>query len=722
LEAEFEQIHGATAKFDLTLILNDDGGELQGDLNYNTDLFDASTVKRLLRHFEHLLTSIAADVTQRISELPLLDADEQRQLLVEWNDTRRVYAEQGAVHELFETQSAAAPQALAVSFAGEQLSYGELNSRANRLAHHLRELGVGPDVLVAICVERSTEMIVALLAVLKAGGAYLPLDPQYPRERLAFMLEDAQAGVLLTQEHLRIAHSLEGAQVVCLDAERAAIAAHSDENPPHLSTGDHLAYVIYTSGSTGRPNGVQISHGALLNLVHWHREAFAVTAQDCATQLAGVAFDASVWEIWPYLTASASLHLPDEETRLAPLSLRDWLVAEGITVSFLPTPLAERLMVLEWPRETRLRLLLTGGEQLHLYPDAGLPFKLVNNYGPTENSVVTTSGEVRPATRTQGPPNIGRPIANTQVFLLDRDLRPVPPGAVGELYLAGAGLARGYLRRPDLTAARFIPHPFSSEPGARLYRTGDLARYLPNSSLAFEGRVDAQVKLRGFRIEPGEIETTLDGHPAVSKSLVVLREDRPGYKRLVAYVVEQAGVGALSAELRDYLRQRLPNYMLPEAFVMLDAFPLTPNGKIDRRRLPAPELAQAQSGTAFVAPGTPTEQAMAKVWAEVLGLERVGLHDNFFEIGGHSLLAAQLVWKISETAGIEIPLHTLFECSTVEQLSRVVERRRDEIAEGGGAVATDTGTTITPVNRERYRRTLGMSGAKDELPEVVKNT
>jgi amino acid adenylation domain-containing protein len=459
------------------------------------------------------------------------------QQLATWNATEQAYPIDACVPHLVSMQAATTPDAVAISQDNQILNYCELNRRANQLAHYLQALGVGPNTLVAICIERSLDMVVGLLGILKAGGAYVPLDPAYPPERLAFMLEDSAAPILVTHQCIANQLSIRGLRVVCLDADTPALAVQSESDPASTVTAEDLAYVIYTSGSTGRPKGVQITHRNLLNLVYWHQKAFSVTSSDRATQVASPAFDATGWELWPYLTAGASVYLPDEDTRLSPALLRDWLVQHQITVTFLPTALAESVMALEWPSTSALRFLLTGADTLHRYPSPDLPFALINNYGPTETAVVATFGRVLPTEHPSEPPTIGRPIANTQVYILDEHLRQVPIGESGELYIGGIGLAKGYLNRPDLTAERFIPHPFISEPGARLYKTGDLARFLPNGQIAFLGRNDQQVKIRGFRIELGEIEAVLNQHPTVHQAVVITREDAPSEKRLVAYVV-----------------------------------------------------------------------------------------------------------------------------------------------------------------------------------------
>ncbi|HEX2326280.1 MAG TPA: amino acid adenylation domain-containing protein, partial [Chloroflexota bacterium] len=730
---------GATAKFDLTLALEETPAGLRAVAEYSTDLFQRETVQRLLGHYQALLEGFVAEPDARLDNLPLLSDQEAQRLLRQWNATARPYPHQRCVHHLVAEQAALAPQAVAVAGPAGSLTYGELNARANRLAHHLLSLGVRSETRVGVCLGRSPELVVAFLAVLKAGGAYLPVDPAYPPERLAGMLEDAGALAVLTaggaglgggaeSEPGRAGEAAAGlptvgeARLVRLDdpAEAEAIAARPATAPPTsaATTTDHLAYVIYTSGSTGRPKGVQVPHAGLTNLVFWHQRAFGLTPEDRATQVASPAFDAATWELWPYLACGASVHVPDEETRAAPEALRDWLVAQGITVSFLPTPLAEAVLALPWPPASALRLLLTGGDALRRPPPAGLPFDLINNYGPTEYSVVTTSGYVPPAGadqppgRADQPPGIGRPIANTQVYVLDRRRQPVPAGVPGELYVGGDGLARGYLGRPGLTAARFVPHPFV--PGARLYRTGDLVRWVAEGDaldggpgggaggqLEFLGRLDQQVKIRGFRIEPGEVEATLATHPQV-REVVVVAQDRPGSadKRLVAYVVlQRAGASpeapdALDAldspearrqalpSLRAYLQERLPAYMVPGAFVALDALPLTPNGKLDRKALPAPETAgagadghgdeEADGAPTPVPPRTAAETTLAGIWAEVLGLPlaRVGVEDNFFALGGDSILSIQVVARATR-AGLRLTPRQLFQHQTVAELAAV---------------------------------------------------
>ena len=604
----------------------------------------------------------------------LLHVQDERQQRVLWNAPEQSYPCDACVQQVVEEQAARTPEALAVVAGSQALSYQALNQQANQLAHLLQKLGVGPEVPVGLCVDRSLELVVGMLGILKAGGAYVPLDPQYPADRLSFMLADAQTPVLLTQAHLHNRLPLTSARVITLEQE-PLLAEQSTANLPPLATPDHLAYIIYTSGSTGMPKGVQITHKSLLNLVSWHQQAFALTAGDRTTQIASPAFDATGWEVWPSLCSGARVYVVDEQIRALPQPLRDWLVCQQITVSFLPTPLAEQLLDLDWPPDTALRFLLTGADVLHRYPRETLPFALINNYGPTEATVVATSGRIWPQAQAEIPPSIGCPIANTEVYLLDERLQQVAIGEPGELYIGGMGLARGYLRRPDLTRERFIPHPFSPDPQARLYKTGDLARFLPDGQLAFLGRLDQQIKMRGYRIEPEEIVAALNSHPAIHSSYVTARADGAGEKRLVAYLVARPETPLTLAAVLATITARLPEYMIPATFVRLDALPVTPNGKVDRAALPAPDETNTLQDEAFAAPATPTEAQIAATVAALLQVERVGRDENFFLLGGHSMLGAQLIAWIAENFGLELPLRTLFDAPTVRQLAAQVERR-----------------------------------------------
>jgi amino acid adenylation domain-containing protein len=590
-----------------------------------------------------------------------------------WNSTQQDYPQNGCVPQLVTAQAAAAPDAIAVTHGKLSLTYKELDRRACHLAHVLRSLCVGPDVIVGLYLNRSLAMVVGALAILKAGGAYLPLDPTYPKERLAFLLKDAGAPILVTGHCMVDGLPGQPEHVVTLDPEGRLLAPYTSEEIAIEVKPDNLAYVIYTSGSTGQPKGVELTHGGLLNLVLWHRRVFSVSRSDRASQLAALSFDAAVWEVWPYLTSGASIHLADCLAVNEPEAVRDWLVAQGITIGFLPTPLAERVMILEWPKKSTLRVMLTGADTLHHYPPRKLPFQLVNNYGPTECTVVATSGTVFPDEHPDRLPTIGRPIDNTQIYILNENMQQVPIGGLGEIYIGGAGLARGYRNRTDLTSEKFVPNPFSAEPGARLYKTGDLARYLPDGQIAFLGRIDEQIKVRGFRIEPAEIVKVLDEHPAVQASVVVAREIGPGDKRLVAYLVLARDAQPTHTEMRNFIAARLPEHMLPATFVTLPALPLNPSGKVDRAALPAPDTGNTLRDNNFVAPRTPIEQCVAAILAELLGIGQVSSQDNFFLLGGHSLLGTQLIARVRNELGVELSLRSLFDAPTVERLSEQIE-------------------------------------------------
>ena len=555
--------------------------------------------------------------------------------------------------------------------AGTQvITYGELERQAGALARRLRSAGVGAGVPVALCMPRSVEMVIGALGILKSGGAYIPMDPSYPPQRLAFTLEDAGAPILVADcQTARLLQCVK-CETIVLDAAEAS-AAEDVFSPPEVQPSE-LAYIVYTSGSTGTPKGVEITHASLSNLVAWHCRAFSVTAQDRASHVAGLSFDAAVWELWPYLAAGASLHLADDMTRSSPELLRDWLLERAVTIGFAPTPIAERLMTLEWPARTPLRVLLTGGEMLRRWPRANLPFQLVNNYGPSECTVVATSGAVSANGHGAGLPPIGCAIDGAHTYVLDEQLQQVRSG---ELYIGGAGVARGYRRRPDLTAARFVPDPFRNDPEARMYRTGDLVKVLLDGQLEFLGRVDDQIKIRGYRIEPNEIMAALSRHPAIRESLVIAREDAPGDKRLIGYLALQPESSATAAELRAFLRRSLPEYMIPAAFVALDSLPLTAHGKIDRSGLPAPDpkntLQDAPQPEAGV---TDLQAQIGRIAAALLERESIGIHDNFFLLGGHSLLGAQLIAKLRSTFSVDISLRALFANPTVAGLAGEIGR------------------------------------------------
>jgi amino acid adenylation domain-containing protein len=664
-------VDSGTAKVDLLLSLNESDGALAGLCEYSTALFDVSTIDRLLAHLGNLLHGVVADPGSRLTELPLLSAAERHQLFTEWNDTAAGFPRAPFVHQMLAEHARRAPGAPAVVDGGRRLTYAELDARAEALAVRLRAAGVGPEVAVALCAERSLEMVVGTVAVVKAGGAYLPLDPSHPPERLSFMMSDSGATVLLTQQRLAAAlpqEGLQGLRVLLLDDEAAEPFPRIEALEPVEVMAETPAYLIYTSGSTGRPKGVQVSHGSLANMVRWHHAWSGLAPGHHATQVAAPAFDATVFEIWPCLTVGACLHIIDDKTRLAPPRLIEWLASQGITLAFLPTPLAEALLDEPWPAEMALQALHTAGDRLHRGPRPGHPFALWNLYGPTEATVLASGRRVPPAApgTEEGAPPIGRPISNAQIYLLDWRLQPVPLGVPGEILIGGAGLARGYLGQRRLTAERFIPDPFSGEPGARLYRTGDLARWLPGGDLDFLGRADQQVKIRGFRIELGEIEAELHEHPAVQVCVVLAREDAPGEKALVAYLVPREGQEPEVRELRQFLASKLPSYMVPSAFVSLPALPLSANGKIDRAALPAP----LRENLEVVAPRTPEETTLCRIWSQVLSREEVGIHDNFFDLGGDSILGIQVVSR-AQQAGLAFTAQDLFQHQTVADLALV---------------------------------------------------
>ena len=575
-----------------------------------------------------------------------------------------------SVHESVAQRAAENPNALAVASGQEMLTYAELESRANRLANYLRAHGVQRNVAVGLYLERTPAMVVAALAILKAGGAYVPLDPIHPAERLAFMLRDSRASLVVTTTRLAEGFPAGEWQMIALDGESDKIAAASDLPLESGATGDDLAYIIYTSGSTGQPKGVELIHSGLANLVAWHQRAFQVTAADRASAQSALGFDAAVWEMWSYLAVGASLHLADEAVRNDAAGLRDWLVAKKITICFAATVMAERLLRLEWPAAA-LRFLLTGADTLKVYPPARLPFVLVNNYGPTECTVVSTSGVVPAGTSANQAPSIGRAIGGVEIYILDEDRQPVSEGS-GEIYVGGAGVGRGYRNRPDLTAERFVSNPFSAEPGARMYRTGDVGRWLPNGEIAFLGRMDEQVKVRGYRVEPSEVSTVLSQHPAVQESLVIATEDAPGEKQLVAYLVLASGVTVSATALREYLRQRVPDYMVPASFVAIPQLPVTEQGKVNRAGLPGVN-GNRLSDEAYIAPRSLVEEELVKILRPLLKLERVGVNDNFFLLGGHSLLGTQVIARVSETFGVDLTLLKLFDHPTVAEMSTEIE-------------------------------------------------
>ncbi|PSB59548.1 non-ribosomal peptide synthetase [Chamaesiphon polymorphus] len=691
------------AKFDLTLAIaepansDDAASGLTGVWEYNTDLFDLATIDRMSGHFEQLLSAIVNNPDGAICQLQPIAPAEIAQLGLFSQGVEQFVATDRCIHQLIADRAIAQPTAIAVVWGDLQLTYAELDARSNQLAHYLQDVGVRAETVVGICVERSLELIVGLLGILKAGGAYVPIDPSYPAARLAAILADTQMPVLLTQASLVAQLPEHQAQVVCLDRDWATIATNTSNPCPNLVTAARLAYIVYTSGSTGTPKGVMIPHRGLLNLVAWHHTAFAVTAADRATQLAGIAFDAAGWEIWPYLAAGATLLLVPPTAIHHPTELRDWLLDRQITISFVPTPVAEQLFHLDWPDTTALRMMLVGGDRLATNPATRMPFQVVNNYGPTENTVVTTS-VVLDDSNPDAVPTIGRPIANTQVYCLDDRGQLAPIGIPGELWIGGASLARGYLNRPELTAEKFVAHP--QVDGAILYRSGDRGRYLADGQIEYLGRLDEQVKIRGFRIELGEIETVLNQHPELFQAVVVAI-DRDGQQKLVAYTVPMPDAQTTSEQLRQFLGERLPDYMIPAYFVTLDELPLTPNGKVDKRALPLPDLT-AEMGKNYVAPRTSIEAQLAAIWAQVLGTPQVGIHDNFFAIGGDSILSLQIIARAAQ-AGIQLTPKQLFAHQSIAELAAVA-RTGQAISAEQGVVVGDV--PLTPIQRWYFDRDL----------------
>ncbi|HEY0605695.1 MAG TPA: amino acid adenylation domain-containing protein, partial [Herpetosiphonaceae bacterium] len=720
-----------TAKFDLSLDLLETESGLAGALEYSKDLFDAPTIRRLVEHFATLLAGIATNPEQRIAGLPLLSAAERSQVLTAWNPPATAYPRDRVVHDLVAAHAAQTPDAIAVVFGDEHCTYGELNARANQLAHHLQALGVDVGTPVGICLERSLPFVVGVLAILKAGGAYVPLDPSYPSERIQFMLEDTAAPVVITTAVLAPTLPTHDGQLICLDTDAAMLAAQPITNPVSQVTGEDLAYLIYTSGSTGQPKGIGIPHRAIMRLV-CDTNYVQLTREDNIALVSNISFDAATFELWGALIHGARLIGVPREVALSPQALAAHIRQQRIDTMFLTTALFNQIAREAPDAFATMREVMFGGEAsdpraVAEVLAAGGPQRLLHVYGPTESTTFASWYEV-----TEVPPGaptipIGYSLANTQLYVLDAALQPVPVGVPGELYIGGDGLAHGYLNRPALTAERFVPDPFGAVSGGRLYRTGDLVRYGADGAIAFVGRIDQQVKLRGFRIELGEIESALSQHPAVGEVVVVVREDLPGVKRLVAYVTEEQknketkeqenqepgtknqgddsdGSRFLvlgSSDLRNFLQSKLPEYMVPSAFVVLPALPLTPNGKINRAALPAPEPSRTIDDT-YAAPETAAETTLARIWAEVLHLQRVGIHDNFFALGGDSILSIQIVARANQ-AGLRLSPTQLFQHQTIATLAAVADTRPVVVAEQGlvtGAVP------LTPIQHWLFARQL----------------
>jgi amino acid adenylation domain-containing protein len=643
---------------------------------YNTDLYEANTIARMLGHYQHLLEQIVDNPDRPVETFSILTEPERRQLIHEWNDTKAFYPSL-CVHELFEAQARKTPDSVAAVFEGRELSYRDLAQRADQVARQLRSMGVNPDTRVGICMERSLELIIGLLGTLKAGGAYVPIDPVYPSERIAFMVEDSNMRVLLTQEKLLKQIPRNGYQILTIEELRDKTGPEDEESPSPTVTPQNLAYVIYTSGSTGTPKGVEVEHRSLVNFLHSMCDKTQINAKDTFLSVTTISFDIAALELFLPLMVGARIILASRE--VATDGRRLWEQLEKADVTMMQATPATWRMLLDagWEGAPCLRILC-GGEALSSELAKALLQRsrvLWNLYGPTETTVWSTAWQIDPA---YGRISIGRPIANTEVYLLDSNLEPVPAGIAGELYIGGVGLARGYLNYPDLTAEKFISNPFHGDPKARLYRTGDFARYLPDGNIELIGRKDYQIKIRGFRVEPREVEVALCQHPAIRQGVVLAREDVPGDKRLVAYVITHGQQALPTTDLRNFLRSKLPDHMVPSTFVFLDALPLTPNGKVDRRALPAPDQARPELEEIFVAPRTPVEKLLARVWADTLQLDQIGVHDNFFDLGGHSLLATRVISKVRQAFCIELPLLALFENPTVASLAVEVARAQSE--------------------------------------------
>lgn len=717
------EFHNEMAKFDLTLSMMDTEQGLIGSLEYNTDLFNAATITRMLKHFQTLVEGIVANPDQQISDLLLLPKTEQHQLLVEWNNTQTEYIQnKSCIHELFEAMVERSPDAIAVVFENEQLTYRELNQRANQLADYLRSMEVKPEILVGICVERSLEMVIGILGILKAGGAYVPLDPSYPKERLALILDDVKPLVLLTQKHLVAELPTSTAQVVCLD-EWQLYAQHSQENPSSSVTAENLAYVIYTSGSTGTPKGVLITHQALVNHSIAAAKTYELQPEDRILQFASVSFDVAAEELFSsWLSASTVVIRPN--TILLFAHFVQFLVQEKLTVLNLPTAYwhewVSYLAQTKASLPPTLRLVIVGTEQTlpeklalwqKLVGEAHPRIRWLNAYGPTEATIgVTIYEPPEPATFQENQAAnyvpVGRPIANTQVYLLDKHLQPTPMGVPGELYISGICIARGYLNHPELTAEKFIPNPFGEKSGMRLYRTGDLARYLPNGDIELLGRIDEQVKIRGFRIEPNEISAKLQQHTKVREAAVIAREDKHGDLYLVAYVSPDSEQVLANTELRSFLQDKLPQYMVPSSFVILPTLPLLANGKLDKRSLPAPETLRPELTDGFVMPQTQMEQTIATVWQKALNLENIGIHNNFFELGGHSLLMVKVHSQLRELFPIDLSLLDMFRYPTISSMAEFFSQTKNQKL------------SLTETNIQIEKITSGKSQQKKRLQKM----
>lgn len=672
LTAKHLDIDNGASRFDMTLAMTETDEGYEVDIEYPTDLYRRERIERMTKHLENILESVVVDPTQRLSDLPVLSENEKRQLLIEWNTTKVEYPSDRCIHELFEAQAERTPDDVAVLFKTERLTYRELNEQANRVARYLREAGVETGDLVGLFTSRSLRMVVGLLGILKAGGAYVPLDERYPAERLDFMLRDSGARVLLTEERLAGKVSGYEGRIIYLDAEWKNVASCSAQDLDNHVPSDQCAYVIYTSGSTGQPKGVNVPHRTVVNLLHSMASKTALNSTDTLLAVTTLAFDIAATEIYLPLIVGARVVIASGEVAADGVELGRLLANSGVTV-MQATPATWRMLIDSgWQGDPRLKVFSTGEALDRPLADQLLArcAEVWNLYGPTETTIY--SGVIR-VTEGAGPVLIGPPIANTSFHVLDQFMNPVPIGIYGELYIGGAGLAHGYLNRPGLTAERFVPDPFASERGARLYRTGDLVRYWEDGKLEFAGRLDHQVKVRGFRIELGEVEGALLAHESVHAAVVVAREERPGEQRLVAYVVGDTYRLPAPGEWRSFLIQYLPEYMIPSLFVSLKALPLLPNGKVNRRALPVPDSSRPELGRAFATPEDPMQARLVEIWKGVLKVDQVGIHDDFFELGGDSILATRLISRVRRHFDVELPLRELFWRPTVFELSNVID-------------------------------------------------
>ncbi|NEQ64995.1 MAG: amino acid adenylation domain-containing protein [Symploca sp. SIO2D2] len=738
IKVETYEIPIQESQFDLSLEMMPISSCLGGFFRYNTDLFERETIVRMAGHFQTLLEAIVANPQQKLSELPLLKPTEEQQILSQWNNTKTDYPSGKCIHELFEVQVERTPNAIAVVFEEQKLTYSQVNSKANQLAHYLQKLGVRPEVLVGICVERSLEMLIGLLAILKAGGVYVPLDPRYPSERLNYMLADSQASVLLTQEklldklpkHQTQSHSsLNKQQFICLDADWGEISQENHNNVDNGVTSDNLAYVIYTSGSTGKPKGVQIYHRSLTNFLMSMSQAPGITNSDILLAVTSICFDIAALELYLPLIVGAKLVIVSREVATDGKQLLSALDHAGATIMQGTPATWQMLLTVGWEgsshnmlpsKQEKTLKILCGGEALphklgNQLLDRGA--EVWNMYGPTETTIWSSVCNVTPSAKANNVKasnvsySIGKPIANTQIYILDCYLQPVPIGVPGELHIGGEGLARGYLNQAELTADKFIPHSFSKKTEDKLYKTGDLGRYLQNGQIEFLGRIDNQVKIRGFRIETGEIEAILNQNPAVKETVVVARKDNSEDQRLVAYIVlnqqqESTQESPLIPQIRQLIQQQLPEYMVPAAFVLLDTFPLTPNGKIDRRALPAPEITSSSLSTTYVIPQTETQRRIAIIWREVLKVEKVGIYDNFFELGGHSLLLLKVHTQLQELYSLKTSIVELFQYPTISTLSQhLIELERKQVTDSlTTGQAKSRGVRKTSIKQQRLQR------------------